>query len=355
MIKLAFRRLIKPYLTIIKTLTDTIGTPTIQGVGRPDIPTTLSAENQAKASNAPIGALFTSTDGAGVGALQWQKTAEGWALNDADTGWLDLQKTSTPNNSPSYQIRRIGNVVHLRLDKWSGNRIELPDGFTAGDSYFQFVAPLLDGTTQNAEVSATGNVHLMGSNQAKPWGNPAVADNYNTKSAWNNSWKIIKPHNSGLKMYITFATPDPFPTALPTPLANYERGNTYTTGVTNNVGKNWWAIPNEFVKTDNSGDFIVIDDLSMGFAFPRPTLATAIEIRGGLLGADINGAAIWYSTDNAATWVNSGITTAGHTDNESKQDVKTYEVPVANITNISLRKTGLKLNSFLISCKEYAR
>lgn len=356
MIKLAFRQLIKPYLTIIKQLTDTIGTPTIQGVGRPDIPTTLSAENQAKASNAPIGALFTSTDGAGVGALQWQKTVNGWKLNDGDTGWIDLQKTSTPNNSPVYQIRRIGNVVHLVLDQWSGNRIDLPYGFTGGERYFQFIAPLLDGTTANIEISPAGCAYLMNSNQYKPWGKPDLADNYKTQASWLNTWKIIKPRNTGLKMYITFATPDPFPTALPTPLVDYERGNTYIgTNFTTNTALQHWAIITEFVKTDNSGDFIVADDLTINFTFPRPTLATAIDIRGGLLGADVNGASIWYSTDNGTTWIDSGIVTAGHTDNESKQDVKTYEVPVANITNISIRKTGLKLNSFLISCKEYAR
>lgn len=328
----------------------------ISGVGRPDIPATLSTENQHECSVAENGALFTSTDGAGVGALQWQKTVDGWKLNDGDTGWIDLTKSSTPNNSPIFRIRREGSLVHLLLDQWCGNRIELPQGFTAGANWYQFVAPLRDGTRANVELSGSGSVYLMGSNQSKPGTqDSADADNYKVfNTNWNSTWKIIKRSRSGLKMYITFASPEPFPVVLPTPLAAYERLNT-SSPCTSSSPIAIWKIQERMMYMDNAGDYIVTDDLVINSTFTKPTLATAVELRAGSLGANLNGAEIWYSTDNGATYTNSGIVTAGHADNEGKYDIKMYQVEVANITNISIRKTGLKLSGFYFSHKEYAR
>lgn len=89
------------------------------GVGRPDTPTTLSPENQAAVANAPVGATFTSTDGAGVGAWTWVKTTTGWQVAYGDTGWRDfsgLLKTSdaVPQWAPRTLLaRRQGSQVEM--------------------------------------------------------------------------------------------------------------------------------------------------------------------------------------------------------------------------------------------------
>lgn len=328
----------------------------IIGSGRPDIPSTLSDDNQPKVTNAVVGTVFTSTDGAGVGAWQWQLTSDGWRLNDGDTGWIDLTKQSNPK-SPYYQIKRAGDTIHLLLDQWGGYRIPLPYGFTAGASFFQFVAPLPDGTTANIELSSTGDVYLMGSNQGKPFGQN-VTDNFKTKSTFNGTWEIIKRNELGLKAYITFASPDPFPTELPVPLdeTTWKRGNTYVSVsdmTCSGSGFVLWDNSANYTSVDNTGDIISGDDVVCNVPFPRSTLGTTIEIRAGADSSATNGASIWYSTDGT-TWVDSGVVTAGHTDNEAMRDAKYYDIPVAGITNISLRKAGFRMNSYLISCKEYA-
>lgn len=89
------------------------------GVGRPDIPSTLSPENQTAVANALVGATFTSTDGAGTGAWAWVKTPKGWQVTYGDTGWRDfsgLLKTSdaVPQWAPRTLLaRRQGSWVEM--------------------------------------------------------------------------------------------------------------------------------------------------------------------------------------------------------------------------------------------------
>ncbi len=89
------------------------------GVGRPDTPSTLSPENQTAVANALVGATFTSTDGAGVGAWAWVKTPKGWQVTYGDTGWRDfsgLLKTSdaVPQWAPGTLLaRRQGSWVEM--------------------------------------------------------------------------------------------------------------------------------------------------------------------------------------------------------------------------------------------------
>lgn len=89
------------------------------GIGRPDVPSTLSPENQVAVANALVGATFTSTDGAGTGAWAWVKTPGGWQVTYGDTGWRDfseLLKTSdaVPQWAPRTLLaRRQGSWVEM--------------------------------------------------------------------------------------------------------------------------------------------------------------------------------------------------------------------------------------------------
>lgn len=63
----------------------------IVGAGRPDIPASMTTAVQAQVAAAPIGATFSSTDGASVGAWTWQKLPSGWQVTFGDTGWRDIR------------------------------------------------------------------------------------------------------------------------------------------------------------------------------------------------------------------------------------------------------------------------
>lgn len=94
------------------------------GVGRPDMPATLDASGSAWVSTAPIGAIWCSTDGAGVGAWQWQRRTSGWSVVDGDTGLRNVTSrpeftalitsadgAMVPTSGPSVTIRRYGSLV----------------------------------------------------------------------------------------------------------------------------------------------------------------------------------------------------------------------------------------------------
>lgn len=61
------------------------------GPGRPDIFSTLDASGRAWVQSAPVGALWSSTDGAGVGAWQWQRTPKGWRVTYGMTPFISFQ------------------------------------------------------------------------------------------------------------------------------------------------------------------------------------------------------------------------------------------------------------------------
>lgn len=61
------------------------------GPGRPDIISTLDDSGRAWVQSAPIGALWSSTDGAGVGAWQWQRTPKGWRVTYGVTPFISFQ------------------------------------------------------------------------------------------------------------------------------------------------------------------------------------------------------------------------------------------------------------------------
>lgn len=92
------------------------------GVGRPDTPSTLSPENQTAVANALVGATFTSTDGAGVGAWAWVKTPTGWQVTYGDTGWRNITPMvslpatrSWASGAAGLFIRRELGQIHLSI------------------------------------------------------------------------------------------------------------------------------------------------------------------------------------------------------------------------------------------------
>ena len=79
----------------------------IVGPGRPDVPASTGGLVSA---STPVGATYTSTDGAGVGAFVWRKRPDGsWTVVDGDTG-----KRAIPtliDQIPTLYLRRIGWTV----------------------------------------------------------------------------------------------------------------------------------------------------------------------------------------------------------------------------------------------------
>lgn len=111
----------------------------IRSIGRPNDYSSLDYSVIQQVNDAQLGTEFLSTDGAGVGAIRWLKTADGWELINGDTGWLTLQE------APLFvvKVRRHLNQVHLSIDNWSGVRFQLPVGFGGSD---------WDGTNYNDEI-----------------------------------------------------------------------------------------------------------------------------------------------------------------------------------------------------------
>ena len=64
-------------------------TPSVQsGTGRPDVPATT---NKMITGSEPIGHKYYSTDGGGVGAVEWMKMdASRWKVTTGDSGWISL-------------------------------------------------------------------------------------------------------------------------------------------------------------------------------------------------------------------------------------------------------------------------
>ena len=93
------------------------------GNGRPDVPASLSPENQALVSNAVVGSTFTSSDGAGVYAWSWVKTVSGWEVVYGDTGWFNITSLVTLATNSSWAIagvtglfiRRQAGLVHFSI------------------------------------------------------------------------------------------------------------------------------------------------------------------------------------------------------------------------------------------------
>ncbi|WP_126412771.1 hypothetical protein [Acidipropionibacterium jensenii] len=146
-----------PNLTLGLGIPGKPSTYQIVGAGRPDIPASMTKTVQAQVAAAPIGATFTSTDGASVGAWQWQNLPAGWQIVALDTGWRALTPTgSNVSAFTTLAIRRVNQLVRLRVAGLvlTGTGIFAPavTGFSPG-AYVRF--PLL---TSGSTTSWTGTL-----------------------------------------------------------------------------------------------------------------------------------------------------------------------------------------------------
>ena len=108
----------------------------IVGPGRPDVPASTGGLVSA---STPVGATYTSTDGAGVGAFVWRKRPNGsWQVIDGDTGWRALPLINGWTGLwGGFKVRRINTAVHLsggvtRGTQQSRKFAEVPPGFRIG-------------------------------------------------------------------------------------------------------------------------------------------------------------------------------------------------------------------------------
>ena len=77
---------------VTNTLTKSEARVEIIGSGRPDDPSTLEATTIQQVTNAQVGTLFISLDGAGIGAWAWRKRRTGWGLVEGfPIMWSDIQ------------------------------------------------------------------------------------------------------------------------------------------------------------------------------------------------------------------------------------------------------------------------
>ena len=149
-------------------------TYTLRGPGRPDTPTTTGG---VITSSEPVGTLYISTDGAGVGAWQWQKTgASKWVVTVGDTG---LRRVGSLVNSAYVNaasgesrvfLRRVGAQVTLSVDALDLVTsvtepvfMVLPSGFRGGPMVPRFGV----GSTYEAEKkifgeAGSGNLNIAG-------------------------------------------------------------------------------------------------------------------------------------------------------------------------------------------------
>lgn len=80
----------------------------ITGNGRPDKPDTTDGKIKG---NEPNGAIYNSTDGAGVGAYLWQKKNGQWTVISGDTGIRRLSNISVNIKEGAIHLRRVNNRV----------------------------------------------------------------------------------------------------------------------------------------------------------------------------------------------------------------------------------------------------
>lgn len=100
----------------------TAGDFAIVGPGRPDVPASTGGLVSA---STPVGATYTSTDGAGVGAFVWRKRPDGsWVVIDGDTGKREIP--TLIDQIPVLYLRRIGWTVWVEWPR-AQNSAQLSD------------------------------------------------------------------------------------------------------------------------------------------------------------------------------------------------------------------------------------
>lgn len=93
----------------------------ITGNGRPDKPDTTrilingNYENIIK-GNEPNGTIYSSLDGAGVGAYLWQKQKNKWVVISGDTGSIRMSNSSVNIKEGAIYLRRMNNRVECSFN-----------------------------------------------------------------------------------------------------------------------------------------------------------------------------------------------------------------------------------------------
>lgn len=116
-----------------------LGSTQIYGIGRPDIPSTLTTDTASTVASAPSGAQFFSTDGP-QGAWTWQKQGTTWKVTTGDTGWRTLplggtNETELPDpDRTKINIKRVAGSVQVSGTVTAENStwlrlVEIPQGF----------------------------------------------------------------------------------------------------------------------------------------------------------------------------------------------------------------------------------
>ena len=85
----------------------------ITGNGRPDKPDTTDGKIKG---NEPNGTIYNSTNGAGVGAYQWQKQNNKWNVISTDTGVRRITQGISNIKSGYIHMRRVNNTVQCTFN-----------------------------------------------------------------------------------------------------------------------------------------------------------------------------------------------------------------------------------------------
>lgn len=87
--------------------------PIIYGAGRPDKPDTTDGKIKG---NEPNGTIYSSLDGAGVGAYLWQKQNNKWIVISGDTGPRRMGNSSVNIKEGAIYLRRMNNRVECSFN-----------------------------------------------------------------------------------------------------------------------------------------------------------------------------------------------------------------------------------------------
>ena len=183
----------------------------IRATGRPDIVSTVNIEpgtwwSTVSATTAiqscPVGTVFISTDGAGVGAFVWRKRPNGlWQVTDGDTGWrqMPLPENDEPDMWKGVQVARINGEVTIRGKCGTGTLWIVPGGWRMPGNGKGL------GWNPNLPLSLRSNAN----------GNARALNSTVRYNNTNNMNKIEVSGEGAEFFYLTWHTSDPWPTTLP--------------------------------------------------------------------------------------------------------------------------------------------
>ena len=187
---------------VTNTLTKSEARVEIIGTGRPDDPSTLEATTIQQVTNAQVGTLFISLDGAGVGAWAWRKRRTGWGLVEGfPIMWGDIQNRPSLFPPSSHQ------------HPWS-DLTGVPATFPAT----AHTHPWADVTGKPTTFPATAHTHPWSDLTGVPATFPATAHTHQSTEITasgtrsdqtflrgDNTWSELPP--SGLQLPIVTAAP----------------------------------------------------------------------------------------------------------------------------------------------------